>query len=168
MRIPGTSLQQSVTMQQHLESTLIKQFPEIERMFARVGTAEVATDPMPPNAADSYIILRPEKEWPAPRKTHAELVSAITEAASRIPGNNYEFSQPIQLRFNELISGVRSDIAVKVFGDDTETMAATAQQIAQCVDVGVGGLEVTVYFNTAVDPQASSGQIGRASCRERV
>jgi cobalt-zinc-cadmium resistance protein CzcA len=144
MRIPGTSLQQSVTMQQHLESTLLKEFPEIERMFARVGTAEVATDPMPPNAADSYIILRPPEQWPAPRRTHAALVEAITEAANRIPGNNYEFSQPIQLRFNELISGVRSDIAVKVFGDDTDTMMATAQQIASVAGKLQGAAEVKV------------------------
>jgi cobalt-zinc-cadmium resistance protein CzcA len=144
VRIPGTSLQQSVQMQQHLESTLLRQFPEIERMFARVGTSEVATDPMPPNAADSYIILRPEKDWPRPRKSHAALVNAITEAANQIPGNNYEFSQPIQLRFNELISGVRSDIAVKVFGDDTETMAATAQQIAAVVGRLKGAAEVKV------------------------
>jgi cobalt-zinc-cadmium resistance protein CzcA len=144
MRIPGTSLQQSVAMQQHLESTLLKQFPEIERMFARIGTSEVATDPMPPNAADSYIILRPQQQWPAPRKSHAELVEAITEAAGSIPGNNYEFSQPIQLRFNELISGVRSDIAVKVFGDDTGAMAATAQQIAQLMAKLPGAVEVKV------------------------
>lgn len=144
MRIPGTSIQQSVAMQQHLESTLLKQFPEIERMFARIGTSEVATDPMPPNAADSYIILRPQAQWPAPRKSHAELVQAITEAAGRIPGNNYEFSQPIQLRFNELISGVRSDVAVKVFGDDTEAMAATAQQIAQLMGKLPGAAEVKV------------------------
>jgi len=144
MRIPGTSLQQSVAMQQHLESALLQQFPEIERMFARIGTAEVATDPMPPNAADSYIILRPERDWPAPRKTHAELVAAITEAAGRIPGNNYEFSQPIQLRFNELISGVRSDVAVKVFGDDPAAMAATAQQVARVLNGVPGAAEVKV------------------------
>ena len=144
MRIPGTSLAQSVAMQQHLERTLLNQFPEIERMFARVGTAEVATDPMPPNAADSYIILRPEQQWPAPRKSHAELVAAITAAAQRIPGNNYEFSQPIQLRFNELISGVRSDIAVKVFGDDTAAMSATAQRIAQVLAGIEGAAEVKV------------------------
>jgi len=144
MRIPGTSLQQSVAMQQHLESALLQQFPEIERMFARIGTAEVATDPMPPNAADSYIILRPEREWPAPRKTHAELVAAITEAAGRIPGNNYEFSQPIQLRFNELISGVRSDVAVKVFGDDPAAMAATVQQVARVLNGVPGAFDTKV------------------------
>jgi len=144
MRIPGTSLQQSVAMQQQLESALLRDFPEIERMFARIGTAEVATDPMPPNAADSYIMLRPERDWPRPRKTHAELVAAITEAAQRIPGNNYEFSQPIQLRFNELISGVRSDVAVKVFGDDPAAMAATAQQVAKVLNGVPGAAEVKV------------------------
>lgn len=142
VRIPGTSLSQSVAMQQRLESALLKEFPEIERMFARVGTSEVATDPMPPNAADSYIMLRPRSQWPAPRKTHAELVEAITEAASRIPGNSYEFSQPIQLRFNELISGVRSDVAVKVFGDDPAAMAATAQQVARVLARVDGAAEV--------------------------
>ncbi|HEX8601545.1 MAG TPA: CusA/CzcA family heavy metal efflux RND transporter [Pseudoduganella sp.] len=144
MRIPGTSLQQSVQMQQRLEQALLQQFPEIERMFARIGTAEVATDPMPPNAADSYIMLRPERDWPKPRKSHAELVAAITAAASRIPGNNYEFSQPIQLRFNELISGVRSDVAVKVFGDDPEAMQAAAQLVAQRLQKLAGATEVKI------------------------
>ena len=144
LRIPGTSLQQSVAMQQQLETALLREFPEIERVFARIGTAEVATDPMPPNAADSYLILRPENQWPKPRRTHAELVAAIAEAANRIPGNNYEFSQPIQLRFNELISGVRSDVAVKVFGDDTATMLATAQRIAQVLDRLPGAVEVKI------------------------
>ena len=144
MRIPGTSLQQSVAMQQKLEVALLREFPEIERVFARIGTAEVATDPMPPNAADSYLILRPENQWPKPRRTHAQIVAAIAEAANRIPGNNYEFSQPIQLRFNELISGVRSDVAVKVFGDDTTTMLATAQRIAQVLDRLPGAAEVKI------------------------
>lgn len=144
MRIPGTSLSQSVAMQQGLESALLKEFPEIERVFARIGTSEVATDPMPPNAADSYIMLRPRAQWPQPRKTHAQLVEAITEAANRIPGNSYEFSQPIQLRFNELISGVRSDVAVKVFGDDTEAMEATARQVARVLNGVRGAAEVKV------------------------
>jgi heavy metal efflux system protein len=144
MRIPGTGLQQSVAMQQKLEAALLREFPEIERVFARIGTAEVATDPMPPNAADSYLILRPESQWPKPRRTHAQLVAAIAEAAKRIPGNNYEFSQPIQLRFNELISGVRSDVAVKVFGDDTAIMLTTAQRIAQVVERLPGAVEVKI------------------------
>ena len=144
LRIPGTSLQQSVAMQQKLETALLREFPEIERVFARIGTAEVATDPMPPNVADSYLILRPENQWPKPRRTHAQLVAAIAEAADRIPGNNYEFSQPIQLRFNELISGVRSDVAVKVFGDDTATMLATAQRIAQVLGRLPGAVDVKI------------------------
>jgi len=144
LRIPGTSLSQSVAMQQKLETALLREFPEIERMFARIGTAEVATDPMPPNAADSYIILRPEQNWPQPRRTHAQLVAAIAAAAQRIPGNSYEFSQPIQLRFNELISGVRSDVAVKIFGDDTAAMQATAQRIARVLERQPGAAEVKV------------------------
>jgi len=144
LRIPGTSLQQSVAMQQKLETALLREFPEIERVFARIGTAEVATDPMPPNAADSYLILRPESQWPKPGRTHAQLVAAIAAAADRIPGNNYEFSQPIQLRFNELISGVRSDVAVKIFGDDTATMLATAQRIAQVLGRLPGAVDVKV------------------------
>jgi cobalt-zinc-cadmium resistance protein CzcA len=144
VRIPGTSLQQSVAMQQTLERALLREFPEIERAFARIGTAEVATDPMPPNVADSYFILRPERDWPAPRRSHAELVAAISAAAQRIPGNNYEFSQPIQLRFNELISGVRSDVAIKVFGDDTATMLATAQRIAQLLGRLPGAFDVKI------------------------
>lgn len=144
LRIPGTSLQQSVQMQQQLERTLLAQFPEIDRMFARIGTAEVATDPMPPNAADSFIMLRPESQWPRPRRSHAQLVEAIREAAERIPGNAYEFSQPIQLRFNELISGVRSDVAVKVFGDDQDAMAQVARQVAQRLEKLPGAQEVQV------------------------
>ena len=144
LRIPGTGLQQSVAMQQKLETALLREFPEIERMFARIGTSEVATDPMPPNAADSYIILRPHRDWPQPRRTHAQLVAAIAGAAQRIPGNSYEFSQPIQLRFNELISGVRSDVAVKVFGDDTAAMQATAQRIARVLERLPGAAEVKV------------------------
>jgi len=144
VRIPGTSLEQSVRMQQTLERELLRQFPEIDRMFARIGTAEVATDPMPPNAADSYIMLRPESEWPKPRRRHAELVQAIADAANRVPGNAYEFSQPIQLRFNELISGVRSDVAVKVFGDDQPAMEAAAREVARRLGRLAGAAEVKV------------------------
>ena len=113
-------------MQQQIEVTLIKKFPEIARVFARIGTAEVASDPMPPSVADGYIMLKPESEWPRPKKTRDELLAAIQETVESLPGNSYEFSQPIQLRVNELISGVRSDVAVKVFGDDLDTLNATA------------------------------------------
>ncbi|KAG1239892.1 hypothetical protein G6F68_018193 [Rhizopus microsporus] len=113
LRIPGTSLTQSVEMQKQIEKRLKDKFPEIERVFARTGTAEIASDAMPPSISDGYIMLKPVDQWPTPRKTHAELLAGIQAEAAQVPGNNYEFSQPIQLRFNELISGVRSDVAVK-------------------------------------------------------
>lgn len=116
MRIPGTSLTQSIEMQKELERNL-RTFPEVKRVFAKIGTAEIATDPMPPNVADTFIILKPESEWPSPKRTKEELVTAMQKVVAAVPGNNYEFTQPIQMRFNELISGVRADVAVKVFGD---------------------------------------------------
>lgn len=144
LRIPGTSLTQSVAMQQQVELALTRQFPEIERIFARTGTAEIASDPMPPNVSDGYIMLKPESQWPAPRKSHAQLVAAIQAAAERLPGNAFEFSQPIQLRFNELISGVRSDVAVKLFGDDMAVLNETAARIAATLGKVDGATEVKV------------------------
>ncbi|RFP09870.1 CusA/CzcA family heavy metal efflux RND transporter [Duganella sp. BJB488] len=144
LRIPGTSLTQSVAMQQQLELALKRQFPEIERVFARTGTAEIASDPMPPNVSDGYIMLKPESQWPAPKKSHAQLVAAIRRAAEQLPGNAYEFSQPIQLRFNELISGVRSDVAVKLFGDDMAVLGETAARIAAALGKVDGATEVKV------------------------
>ncbi|MES2534917.1 MAG: CusA/CzcA family heavy metal efflux RND transporter [Pseudomonadota bacterium] len=150
LRIPGTSLSQSVAMQQQLERTLKAEFPEIERVFARTGTAEVASDPMPPNISDGYIMLKPVDQWPAPRKTRDELLAAVQATVNKIPGSNYEFSQPIQLRFNELISGVRSDVAVKVFGDEMETLNATANSIAAVMQKIPGAAEVKVEQTTGL------------------
>ncbi|MCY4754873.1 CusA/CzcA family heavy metal efflux RND transporter [Pelomonas aquatica] len=144
LRIPGTSLTQSVAMQQQLEATLKAKFPEIERTFARTGTAEIASDPMPPNISDAYVMLKPQSEWPEPRKTRDELLAAIKAEVEKMPGQNYEFSQPIQLRFNELISGVRSDVAVKVFGDDMEVMDGAAQKIAAVLKGIPGSTEVNI------------------------
>src|SRR5471032_31248 len=144
LRIPGTSLTQSVAMQQQVELALKRQFPEIERIFARTGTAEIASDPMPPNVSDGYIMLKPEAQWPAPKKSHAQLVAAIQQTAERLPGNAFEFSQPIQLRFNELISGVRSDVAVKLFGDDMAVLGETAARIAATLGKVDGATEVKV------------------------
>ncbi|GJJ02259.1 cation transporter [Duganella rhizosphaerae] len=144
LRIPGTSLTQSVEMQKQVELALKQQFPEIERVFARTGTAEIASDPMPPNVSDGYIMLKPESQWPAPKKSHAELVAAIQQAAERLPGNAFEFSQPIQLRFNELISGVRSDVAVKLFGDDMAVLNETAARIAATLGKVDGATEVKI------------------------
>lgn len=150
LRIPGTSLSQSVTMQQQLEKTLMEKYPEIERIFARTGTAEVASDPMPPNISDGYIMLKPEDQWPKPRKTRDELLAAVQETVSQLPGNNYEFSQPIQLRFNELISGVRSDVAVKVFGDDMDVLNDTANKIAEVLQKVPGASEVKIEQTTGL------------------
>ena len=144
LRIPGTSLTQSLEMQKQIETALKRQFPEIERVFARTGTAEIASDPMPPNISDGYIMLKPEDSWPKPKKTRPELLAAIQEAASNVPGNNYEFSQPIQLRFNELISGVRSDVAVKIFGDDMAVLNATADQVSAVLGKITGAAEVKI------------------------
>jgi cobalt-zinc-cadmium resistance protein CzcA len=150
VRVPGTSLTQSVRMQQQIETTLMKKFPEIARVFARIGTAEVASDPMPPNVADGYIMLKPERDWPRPKKTRDALLAAIREAVETLPGNSYEFSQPIQLRVNELISGVRSDVAVKVFGDDLDTLNATAARIGEVLEKVPGASEVAVEQTTGL------------------
>ena len=150
LRIPGTSLSQSLEMQKQLEVRLKEKFPEIERIFARTGTAEIASDPMPPNISDGYIMLKPMDQWPKPRKTHAELLAAIQEEAGKMPGNNYEFSQPIQLRFNELISGVRSDVAVKIFGDDNDVLNRTAAEVAESLNKIPGASEVKVEQTTGL------------------
>lgn len=150
LRIPGTSLSQSVQMQQQLESTLKARFPEIERIFARTGTAEIASDPMPPNISDGYVMLKPMDQWPQPRKTREQLLAAVQEEVAKLPGNNYEFSQPIQLRFNELISGVRSDVAVKVFGDDMDVLNKTAAEISEVLNKVPGAAEVKVEQTTGL------------------
>jgi len=128
IRIPGTSLTQAVEMQRSVEQAL-RDLPEVKDVFSKLGTAEIATDPMPPNVADTYIMLKPRKEWPDPRRSKADLVAAIEKRVEALPGNAYEFTQPIQMRFNELISGVRADVGVKVFGDDLDTLLQLANQV---------------------------------------
>ncbi|WP_019449335.1 CusA/CzcA family heavy metal efflux RND transporter [Cupriavidus sp. BIS7] len=150
LRIPGTSLTQSVAMQQQIETRLKATFPEVERIFARTGTAEIASDPMPPNISDGYIMLKPREQWPDPSRSRESLRTAIEAELEKIPGNRYEFSQPIQLRFNELISGVRSDVAVKLFGDDNAVLDATAQRIAQVLQTVSGATEVKVEQTTGL------------------
>jgi cobalt-zinc-cadmium resistance protein CzcA len=149
LRIPGTSLSQAVTMQQELEKT-IKTFPQVERIYAKLGTAEIATDPMPPSVADTFLILKPRSEWPDPSLTKNGLIAQMQAAVAKVPGNNYEFTQPIQMRFNELISGVRSDVAVKVFGDDLEVMTETAEQIAEVLEKTAGSADVKVEQTTGL------------------
>ena len=150
LRVPGTSLTQSVDMQQRLETLILAQVPEVERVFARTGTAEIASDPMPPNISDSYVMLKPKDQWPDPNKSRETLMAELQQAAATLPGSNYELSQPIQLRFNELISGVRSDVAVKVFGDDMDVLNATAAKIAAAMQKVNGASEVKVEQTTGL------------------
>jgi cobalt-zinc-cadmium resistance protein CzcA len=133
IRIPGTSLTQSLEMQKALERR-VKKIPEVKDVFARTGTAEVATDAMPPSISDGYVMLKPRDQWPNPEKSKADVVSEIQQAADEIPGSQYEISQPIQLRFNELISGVRADVGVKIFGDDLETLLKVARQVQSAIE----------------------------------
>lgn len=150
LRVPGTSLTQSVDMQQRLETLILAKMPEVERVFARTGTAEIASDPMPPNISDSYVMLKPKDQWPDPGKSRETLMAELQAAAATLPGSNYELSQPIQLRFNELISGVRSDVAVKVFGDDMAVLNATAAKIAAAMQKVNGASEVKVEQTTGL------------------
>jgi cobalt-zinc-cadmium resistance protein CzcA len=137
MRIPDTSLTQAVAMQGALEDE-IRKLPEVERVLGKIGTADVATDPMPPSVADTYVILKDRDQWPDPRKTKAQFVTELEQAVLKVPGNNYEFSQPIQMRFNELISGVRSDLAIKIYGDDLDVLKVQAESVETLLS-GISG-----------------------------
>jgi cobalt-zinc-cadmium resistance protein CzcA len=143
LRIPGTSLTQAIEMQHALEKRL-KGFPEVKFAFAKIGTAEIATDPMPPSVADGFVMLKPRSEWPDPRRSKQDLVAALEKAVKEIPGNNYEFTQPIQMRFNELIAGVRADVAIKVFGDDLDRLLETGEEIGEIVERIEGASDVKV------------------------
>jgi cobalt-zinc-cadmium resistance protein CzcA len=143
LRITGTSLTQAVSMQHSLEERL-REVPEVKHVFAKIGTAEIATDPMPPSVTDGFVIMKPRDAWPDPYKTKLELVHELEDVARPVPGNNYEFTQPIEMRFNELISGVRSDVAVKVFGDDMDILLNTAEVIAKVIENVPGAADVTV------------------------
>ena len=160
MRIPGTGLEQSITMQKTLE-TRIKRFPEVERVFSRIGTAEVATDPMPPSVADTLIMMKSRYEWPDPDRPKADFLAALEDAVNELPGNNYEFTQPIEMRFNELISGVRSELAVKVFGDDFDTLVQIGQQVENAIR-GVPGVS-DLKLEQATGLPVLSASIDRAT-----
>ncbi len=133
MRIPGTGLEQAIQMQKVLEERILE-FPQVAKVFAKIGTPEVATDPMPPNVADNFIMLNPRNQWPDPTLTQGELVEQIEAAVRELPGNNYEFTQPIQMRFNELISGVRADLGIKVFGDDLDQLLESSNEILEVIE----------------------------------
>ncbi|WP_046654554.1 efflux RND transporter permease subunit, partial [Brevundimonas diminuta] len=143
LRVPSASLEQSLAMQMALERA-IKAQPEVKTMFSRTGTAEAAVDPMPPNISDAVIVLKKRKEWPDPKLPKEELIARIEKASAAQLGNSFEFSQPIELRFNELISGVRTDLAVMVYGDDFTQLQATADQVANALRDTPGSADVRV------------------------
>ncbi|AMG74003.1 efflux RND transporter permease subunit [Sphingopyxis granuli] len=142
-RVPSTSVEQSQAMQLPIERMLSKQ-PEVAIVFSKTGTADLASDPMPPNATDNFVILKPRKEWPDPSLAKADLVERLEKELNKFPGNAYEITQPIQMRFNELIAGVRGDVAVKIFGDDFDTMNVTAREIAAILRATEGATDVRV------------------------
>ncbi len=160
LRIPGTGLEQAIGMQSLLEAR-IKQFPEVDIVVAKIGTAEVATDPMPPSVADTFIMLKDRSEWPDPRKPKSVLIGELETAVRAIPGNNYEFTQPVQMRMNELIAGVRADVAIKVFGDDLaqltalgEAVESIAQQVPGAADVKLEQLTGLPVLTVTPDREA--------------
>jgi heavy metal efflux system protein len=136
-RVPSVSLEQSLAMQRSVEAA-VKRLPEVETMFSKTGTAEVATDPMPPNVSDGFVILKPQEEWPDGVKTKADVIARIEKAGAGQLGNLYEVSQPIQLRFNELIAGVRGDVAIKLYGDDLDKMTQSANEMVRVLQ-GIPG-----------------------------
>ncbi|NGX97736.1 MAG: CusA/CzcA family heavy metal efflux RND transporter, partial [Candidatus Afipia apatlaquensis] len=148
-RVPSTSITQSQAMQLQIESVVSK-FPQVAFVFSRTGTPDLAADPMPPNASDTYIIVKPQAEWPDPSMTKDDLIKQIEAEASKLPGNKLGFSQPIEMRFNELIAGVREDLAVKVFGDDFEEMQRTAGSIASVLRRIDGAQNVKVEETTGL------------------
>ncbi len=149
LRIPGTSLTQAVSLQEQLENQ-IKKMPEVERVFAKIGTAEVATDAVPPSVADNFIILKPRSEWPNPNKPKSQVVEELEELVTPIPGNRYEFLQPIQMRFNELISGVRAELAIKVFGDDFDQLIELGDEIEKAIKNIDGASDIAVEQATGL------------------
>jgi cobalt-zinc-cadmium resistance protein CzcA len=149
LRIPGTSLDQAIRQQQLLEAK-VKELPEVERVFAKIGTAEVATEAAPPSVADNFIILKPRDQWPDPKKSKMQFVADLEAKVAPVPGNRYEFLQPIQMRFNELIAGVRAELAVKVFGDDFDTLVEVGKQIGGVVSGVRGSADVAIEQATGL------------------
>ena len=149
LRIPGTSLQQAIQLQIQLENEVSK-LPELERVFSKIGSAEIATDPMPPSVADTFIILKPREEWPDPLKSKEQVVADLEALVTPVPGNRYEFLQPIQMRFNELLAGVRTELAIKVFGDDFDQLIALGGELESIVAGVAGAADVAVEQATGL------------------
>lgn len=149
LRVPGTGLEQSIRMQNLLEKE-IAALPQVERVFSKIGTAEIATDPMPPSVADTFLIIKPQAEWPDPSLSKAEFVEQLRLKVEAVPGNKYEFTQPIEMRFNELIAGVRTDVAVRIYGDDLEQLNALGGQAAAILAQVPGAVDVRMEQATGL------------------
>ncbi len=149
MRIPSTSITQSTEMQLLVEKA-VSALPEVAFVYSKTGTAEMAADPMPPNVSDTFIVLKPKEEWPDQSMDKTDFMEKLNNAVSQVPGNNYEFTQPIQMRFNELISGVRSDVAIKIYGDDFDVMNGTADKLAGVLRKVDGAADVKVEQTTGL------------------
>ncbi|WP_027670910.1 efflux RND transporter permease subunit [Rheinheimera baltica] len=149
LRIPGTGLTQSLQMQLLLERE-IATLPQVERVFSKLGTAEIATDPMPPNVADTFVILKPQSQWPDPGMSKADFVALLRSTVEALPGNNYEFTQPIEMRFNELIAGVRSDVALRIYGDDLTELTRLAEAATTLLATIPGAVDVRMEQATGL------------------
>lgn len=162
IRIPSTSLTQATEMQSKVEKT-VKALPEVDYVFSKTGTAEIASDPMPPNVSDTFIMLKSQDQWPDPSMSKGKLINKIETAVNALPGNQYEFTQPIEMRFNELISGVRSDLAIKVYGDNFDKMQSTADKIYAVLKKIPGAADVKIaqtkglpVLDVKIDREAAS------------
>jgi len=162
VRVPSAGLALGVVLQEALERALLEH-EEVETVFTRLGTAEVATDPSPPARGDMYIMLKPRSAWPDPRKPKAALIDELERSAATVPGGLAAFSQPIKLRFDELIAGVKAEVAIKIFGDDLDTLlqlggrtAALVQSVPGAADVRVEQLTGLAMLTISVDRAAAS------------
>ena len=157
LRVTGTGLEQSVAMQNQLES-VIAEFPQVKHVYSKIGTPDIATDPMPPSVADTFVILQPIEKWPEPQLSKAEFLAELRETVEAVPGNLYEFTQPIEMRFNELIAGVRADVALRIYGDDLETLYQLGGQAEQMLSGVTGASDVRMEQLTglpmlSIEPQ---------------
>ena len=160
-RVPSASIDQSTQMQLQIENAL-KTLPEVALVFSKNGNADLGTDPMPPNASDTYVIPKPEDEWPAEVKSKEDILRRIEERMKPLIGNRTEIQQPIQMRFNELIAGVRADVAIKLYGDDLDAMSEQARRIASVMRTIPGAGDVSAEqtsgaptFDVQIDRQAA-------------
>ena len=149
LRVPGTGLEQAVKMQQMLEQEIMT-LPQVARVFSKIGTAEIATDPMPPSVADTFVILKPQTQWPDPTLSKAAFVELLRQKVQAVPGNNYEFTQPIEMRFNELIAGVRTDVAVRIYGDDLQQLTVLGEQVSAILANVPGAVDVRMEQATGL------------------